>query len=185
MGRSRVDSLKATMADLKKRVQSLEVDVTGLIQKSARPVPAGFLMAQEVTSSTSNAKSIDMHVALLEKEMAALKKTTGALEAKVGHKAAVSSLITEASQRIVDVQHSDGGPLKKRVIALEADAADVKSRVTDLEEEVLGTKGLSLLEASRTEVDTGSLESRVLALKATVVDLQGRVSTLKQRVIGR
>merc|ERR1712048_578756 len=100
-----------------------------------------------------------------------LKKTTGALEAKVGHKAAVSSLITEASQRIADVQHSDGGPLKERVITLE--------------EEVLGTKDLSLLEASRTEVDTGSLESRVLALKATVVDLQGRVSTLKQRVIGR
>merc|ERR1712048_115974 len=37
--RSRVEKLKVNINDLKRRVQSLEVDVTGLIQESAGPLP--------------------------------------------------------------------------------------------------------------------------------------------------
>lgn len=75
--------------------------------------------------------------------------------------------------------------MKARITALEADAADMISRTSSLENVVRGQGGtIALASTFGAAADGDDLESRVALVKTKVDDLKGRVTTLQHVVTG-
>merc|ERR1719356_2008762 len=153
---ARVAALQTTVANLKMRVQKLEL-VNNLVSD----------------------------VSLMEREMGVLKSKTEALEKAVGNRDAPATGLTETEEKAAKLLAVDEKrialDLKARVASLEQDASDVKSRVASLEVEV-GQGVASLLEVASQKGD--NMEDRVAILKATVADLKLRVHKLESGVTG-
>merc|ERR1711924_179591 len=115
----------------------------------------------------SGERSLEVDVITLEKDMSQLKEKTEALETAVGHKSSGAALLSMSVS---------AGPLSDRVKALEADAADVNSRVGSMEQEVLGSSEVSLASVGSAEV---GLQARVTALQAKVGSLVERAHKLE------
>mmetsp|Transcript_97627 Transcript_97627/g.209473 ORF Transcript_97627/g.209473 Transcript_97627/m.209473 type:complete len:219 (-) Transcript_97627:126-782(-) len=142
----------------------------------------------------------------LEKEVDTLKKRTTDLETEVvGGEGSLPS-IPEAPEAppeaaaLQNLQSDDSAPpdqrfmslaqgaadiekgesMKTRVAAVEADVASLKSKISMLENQVMGKDGLSLLE----KVAGSSLKSRIVSLEEEVDLMRSRVSSLEHTVKG-
>lgn len=197
---SRVVHLKAREDDLKARVNKLEQAVTGL-QVSLK-APKGHSKATallEIAGNRHHKVPLKAIVGVLEKDMATIKSTVATLETEVGvsgaapaapaAEAAAEEITEEAAllQAAGEGHKATTKEITARVQALEADAADMSSRISTLENVVKGQGGvIALINSARSSsaASGDDLNGRVGTLEATEDELMARVLALQQAVTG-
>jgi predicted nucleic acid-binding Zn-ribbon protein len=166
---------------LSSRVTALEEVVASLKDRTK--------MMEEAISKAD----LSGRVATLDAELTSLTNRVGILMSTVGLEAAAAFLAKagtyERYTAILKGKH-DATTIKDDVDALETEAQDVKTKITQVENSVAGTQiGGSLLEKSQIKLssregDEWSLTSRVSSLEEVVLSLQDRAKAMELQVAG-
>jgi hypothetical protein len=178
----RVEGLEKEMTALKERVAAVQADVgvSGGAAGGAAEEPA--LLGKSPRTATSARRS-EGDQEKEEEEDSDAEGEDSLLQSSKGNRAQ----LTDSKVNRTDTEDDS---IKGRVMALEADMAQVKSDISVLENQVIGKA--SLLQAaggrgsgSGSESGSGSsLKSRVVALEDTADACRSRVNTLEHEVSG-
>jgi len=182
---NRIMALEEVVGSMRNRVAELEERVSlGLHQEGAKSAS----MLQEDSQDAPFNGRLDT----LESEVASLKQRTAAVETETMGSSDISAVSMKTRSRLALLASSSTESqetsdkteeVKNRVAALEADTAALTSKLSMLENQVMGGGDVSLL-ATDTLNSGSSLKARIVALEETVDVQRTRVSNLEHTVVG-
>lgn len=189
--KTRVGGVETAIAQLKAKMSKLQTEVSG---KS--DIEGGAADAAGADSG-EEFPTLDLDLATIASSRSSAKHDRGSsLSSEAADEAAAEthatpklSLVAASTSETLQQESAEEAEalkqdptLKERVAVAEKDLAELKSKLSTLENEVMGTTftmKLSLLEERGS-----SLKSRIVSIEEEVDSLRSRVSTLEHNVIG-
>jgi uncharacterized protein YlxW (UPF0749 family) len=205
---TRANDVKTKITEVENEVSGSQIGGAGLLEKlKVTSHGAGDSLSSRVTSleevvvslkdrtkmmeEAVSKADLSGRVATLDAELTSLTSRVGILMSSVGLEAAAAFLAKAGSyERYTAILKGKHGTatIQDDVDALETDAQDVKTKITQVENAVAGSQiGGSLLEKSEIKLSSGegwSLTSRVSSLEEVVASLQDRTKAMELQVAG-